>query len=250
MPHVFPRCIALAAALSLSTTALAASADIDALLERSPALTVSQGLADGTPVFRGQLQQFRNGDVVLRVGEGEGVPVMLLACGRAGWLNPVGATGTAARLDGKMLVSARMSQYMATLTGMARVHGVAGDGLELPASTAPRRFSGSQDWAYGRETFALTSREVAGQGLQVRMVKTSHGMTPSTEAPDATFSTADDRAARLAELEPVGSWYEVTLADGERAAAAPATMSLHGWVSGEDEAPAETVGEAQARCSE
>ncbi len=65
--------------------------------------------------------------------------------------------------------------------------------------------------------------------------------------PDDMFSTDEDRAARLAELEPVGTWRELIISAEPRAAEIPAEMSLGGWVSDDGQVMA-TVGEARKAC--
>ncbi|MGV6493088.1 hypothetical protein ACTUVK_003294 [Stenotrophomonas rhizophila] len=249
MSVVFQRCALLAIAL-FSAGASAAPGAIEPLLERSPNVTFTQGGSDGKPVFRGQLQQFANGDTLLRVGEGEGQPVLLILCSQQGWINPVGETGSGKRLAGKDLQALRMMQYMGTLTGVAMVQGIGGETLQVPSSDAAVASTGSNAWAYGREQFTVSTRHVAGQGLQVRAVKTSHGATEVADDPDATFSTADDRQARLAELEPVGTWRELVIADGERPASVPAAMSLRGWLPSAPGGKAvATVGEGRSACN-
>ena len=252
MPVVFPRCAMLAVALC-STAAFAAApndnAGMESLLERSPAVTFSTGVEEGKPSFRGRLEQFANGDTLLRVGEGEGVPVMLIVCSQSGWLNPVGETGSATPLPVAQLKAVRMMQYMGALTGVAMVQGVGGAALKMPASAQPLSSTGSNDWAYGREQFNVSVRQVDGQGVRIRTLKTSHGAAEYSPDPDAMVSTDDDRAARRAELEPVGTWREVDIAGGERAPAVPDTMSLRGWVSSADAAPVANVGEARRGCA-
>lgn len=251
MSVVFPRRTLLALAVFAGGVAHAAPtgrAAIEPLLEQSPGVTFSQGVQEGKAQFRGRLQQFANGDTLLRVGDGDGQPVMLIVCSQSGWINPVGETGSAAPLSSEQLKAVRMMQYMGTLTGVAMVQGVLGEGSQLPTSAAPVASTGSNAWAYGREQFDITARQVAGQGLQVRTVKTSNGATPHTPDPEATFSTDDDRAARLAELEPVGTWRELVIAEGQRPAALPADMSLKGWLSSGDQGAVATVGEARRSC--
>lgn len=251
MSVVFPRCAVMAIALS-STAAFAAApedAGMEALLERSPAVTFSTGVDAGKPTFRGRLEQFANGDTLLRVGEGEGVPVMLIVCSQSGWINPVGETGSTAPLPVEQLKAMRMMQYMVTLTGVAMVQGVGGEALKMPTSLQPVSSTGSHEWAYGREQFEVSARQVDGQGVLLRTRKTSHGAAGQPADPDAMFSTDDDRAARLAELEPVGTWREVIIDGGERPPAVPADMSLRGWVSSGEGAAVATAGEARRSCS-
>lgn len=251
MSVVFPRCAVMAVALS-STAAFAAApeggAGMEALLERSPAITFSTGVETGKPTFRGRLEQFINGDTLLRVGEGEGVPVMLIVCSQSGWINPVGETGSATPLPLEQLKAVRMMQYMGTLTGVAMVQGVGGAALKMPVSSQPVSSTGSHAWAYGREQFEVSARQVDGHGVLLRTRKTSHGSTDQAADPEAMFSTDDDRAARLAELEPVGTWREVVIGGGERPPAVPAEMSLRGWVSSGDGPAVATAGEARRSC--
>lgn len=252
MPVVFPRCTLLALAVLAGDAANAAPvgrAAIEPLLELSPGVTFSQGVEEEKAQFRGRLQQFANGDTLLRVGEGDGKPVMLIVCSQSGWINPVGETGSAAPLGGEQLKAVRMMQYMGTLTGVAMVQGLVGDGWQLPASAEPVASTGSNAWAYGREQFDITTRRLAGQELQVRAVKTSNGASPHSTDPKATFSTDEDRAARLAELEPVGTWRELVITEGERPASLPADMSLTGWLSSGAQGAVATVGEARRNCS-
>ncbi len=252
MSVVFPRCTLLALALlgaAAASAAPAGRAAIEPLLEQSPDVAFSQGVQEGKAQFRGRLQQFANGDTLLREGEGDGEPVMLIVCSQSGWINPVGETGSATPLSAEQLKAVRMMQYMGTLTGVAMVQGVVGAEWALPASAEPVSSTGSHAWAYGREQFDITARRVAGQGLQLRTVKTSNGANTHTSDPDASFSTDDDRAARLAELEPVGTWRELVIADGGRPPALPADMSLKGWLSSGAQGTASTVGEARRNCS-
>ncbi|MFN4162762.1 MAG: hypothetical protein ACK4FW_12470, partial [Stenotrophomonas sp.] len=162
MSVVFPRRTLLALAVLAGGAANAAPAGraaIEPLLELSPGVTFSQGVREGKAQFRGRLQQFANGDTLLRVGDGE--PVMLIVCSQSGWINPVGETGSATPLSSEQLKAVRMMQYMGTLTGVAMVQGVVGEGWQLPASAEPASSTGSNAWAYGREQFDITTRQVA-----------------------------------------------------------------------------------------
>jgi len=66
--------------------------------------------------------------------------------------------------------------------------------------------------------------------LRVRATKTGTTAKAPSGADDV-ISTDDDQAARLAELEPVGTWRELVIGSAPMAASLPDTFPLKGWMS-------------------
>ncbi|MGH8422849.1 MAG: hypothetical protein ACRER3_10915, partial [Pseudomonas fluorescens] len=73
------------------------------------------------------------------------------------------------------------------------------------------------------------SRDTDGQ-VRVQATKIATDTTTPASGPDDLFSTDDDRAARLAELEPVGTRREMVVSPQARATELSATLPLLGWV--------------------
>lgn len=108
----------------------------------------------------------------------------------------------------------------------------------------------SNEWAYGEEQFRVRLQAEPDASYTVEIVKTATVTRPESDAaPDpsgqfATFSTSEDRAARLAELAPVGMRISARLRLQPRSAPLPDDFSLQGWTP-RDGAPAATLGEAR-----
>jgi len=222
----------LVAAAAFSSSAVAADvpATLEALIERSARITITQALPSGGAVDHAVVEQFANSDMLVRHGGGEGVPIVVTICTRATFLNTAPDAAGAAPLSGGQLRAIRGAQYMGALAGMAMVTGVAGREAEVPAAGASISTEKTTAWAYGKERYVLAvSRDAVGQ-LRIRATKIATETTTPASGPEDRLSTDDDRAARLAELEPVGTWREMVVSPHERTEALPATTSLRGWV--------------------
>jgi hypothetical protein len=230
------KCVSLSCVLIAGAAfpSIAAAADrpetLEALIERSARITITQALPAGGAADHAVIEQFANGDMLVRHGVGEGVPIVLTICKRATFLNTAPDKAGAAPLSGNQLRAIRGAQYMGALAGMAMLTGVAGRDAELPAAGASIRTEKTTSWAYGRERYALeVSRDTDGQ-VRVQATKIATETTTPASGPDDLVSTDDDRAARLAELEPVGTRREMAVSPQARGTELSATLPLRGWV--------------------
>lgn len=224
---------------------------LEALIERSARITITQALPSGGAVDHSVIEQFANGDMLMRHGGGEGVPIVLTICKRATFLNTAPDKAGAAPLAGGQLRAIRGAQYMGALAGMAMLTGVAGREAELPAAGASIRTEKMTSWAYGKERHALeVSRDADGQ-VRVQATKIATETTTPASGPDDLVSTDDDRAARLAELEPVGTRREMVVSPAARGTELSATLPLLGWVdaSGDTYASVAEARDEEPGCS-
>lgn len=234
---------------------LAASVDetpsLDSLLTHSSSVAISQGTMTGEAAHRGRMQQYANGDTLLfqqGAGDAVDVPVMVILCERSAYFNTVGGLPTGGPLSNESLKAVRIGQYMTLLGNVAMVQGAVGHALQLPANGTTLDATVETGWAYGKEQFSLRTTRLADSGVRFHMIKRGNRITIPASDPDDMFSTDDDRAARLAELEPVGAWRELVISATPRMAEIPAEMSLKGWVDDSGHAMA-NVGEARQACT-
>ncbi|MEK0265987.1 hypothetical protein QT383_06735 [Stenotrophomonas rhizophila] len=134
--------------------------------------------------------------------------------------------------------------YMAVMGGMAMAQGIAGDTLELPAEGQASTVQRETSWAYGKEQYAVTVNNGVDGELRIRVAKTGNTTRTPSSGPDDIVSTDGDKAARLAELEPVGTARELVIASSPMGASVPDDMSLKGWMSASGKGGA-TVGAAR-----
>ncbi|MBX9403475.1 hypothetical protein K4L06_19350 [Lysobacter sp. BMK333-48F3] len=119
-----------------------------------------------------------------------------------------------------------------------------------PAPGASLERTASTDWAYGQEQYRVRIQAEPDASYAVEIVKTATVTRPEpAQAPDpsgqfATLSTSEDRAARLAELAPVGMRIAARVRLQPPSAPLPDDFSLQGWTPGKG-APAATLGEAR-----
>ncbi|HVK50971.1 MAG TPA: hypothetical protein VM469_04430 [Pseudoxanthomonas sp.] len=254
MPLVFPRRAVACALLICAGGAIAAPADeassFDSLLTHGSSVAIRQGTVTDEVAHSGRLQQYANGESLLfQGGDGDAgdAPVMLLLCERLAYFNTVGGLPAGQSPSGELLKATRLGQYMALIGGVAMVQDAADRTLDLPADGATLDTTIETEWAYGKEQFSLSAKRLADQSVHLRMVKLGNRTTiPATDSDDL-FSTDEDRAARLAELAPVGAWSELVISAEPRAAEVPAEMSLKGWVGNSGQLMT-TVGEARKAC--
>jgi len=136
-----------------------------------------------------------------------------------------------------------------------------GENFELPLPGHSVDAVGENSWAYGVETYRVRVEAQGDGGYRIDLAKTA---TTGAEAPpepaqragecgDAeaerceqafVFSTAEDRAARLAELAPVGSGFTAIIGVRAPIQALPDSLSLSGWTSSDGKAYA-TLGDAR-----
>jgi hypothetical protein len=128
--------------------------------------------------------------------------------------------------------------------GMAMAQSIAGDTLEVPPEGRAATVQRETPWAYGKEQYAVTVTGGAGGELRIKAVKTANTTKTPRSGPDDFVSTDGDKAARLAELEPVGTSRELVISSAPMAAGIPDAMSLAGWLSASGKGGA-TVGEAR-----
>jgi len=120
--------------------------------------------------------------------------------------------------------------YMALMGGMAMVQAAAGDALALPAAGQTATVQHETPWAYGKEQYTVAVTNAASGQLRIKATKTGNTAKPPS-GPEDVVSTDDDKAARLAELEPVGTWRELVISSEPMAEALPDAMPLNGWMS-------------------
>jgi len=234
----------LAAAITAALPARATTVSLNERLESASRVEVTQVPTSGASLI-GRVQQFRNGDSLISLGEGEGQPVVLTVCGGKAHLNLEASwPGAPAAKTAEEKQMRAYGMYMAVMGGMAMVQGVAGDTLELPADGQAVTVQRETSWAYGKEQYAVTVTGGAGGELRVKAVKTANTTKTPRSGPDDFLSTDDDKAARLAELEPVGTTRELVISAAPMAAGIPDAMSLAGWLSASGKGRA-TVGEAR-----
>ncbi|GEM_PF-124996 len=248
--RVFLPVLVLAAAIgatlpaTAATAATAATVSLNARLEAASSVQVNQVPVSGASLI-GRVQQFRNGDSLISLGDGEGQPVVLTLCKGKAHLNLEASwPGAPAAKTQEEKQMRAYGMYMAVMGGMAMVQGITGDALALPAegqtSTAQRETS----WAYGKELYAVAVTHAAGGEIRIKMTKTENTTRTPSSGPDDIVNTDGDKAARLAELDPVGTSRELVIAAAPMAEGVPDAMSLQGWMSASGKGGA-TVGAAR-----
>jgi len=228
--RVFLPVVVLAAAISAALPATATPMSLNERLTSASRIEVNQVPAHG-PSLLGHVQQFRNGDSLISLGEGDGAPVVLTLCdGRAHFNLEASWPGApvAKTLEEKQMRAYGM--YMAVMGGMAMVQAAAGDALALPAAGQTATVQHETPWAYGKEQYTVAVTNAASGQLRIKATKTGNTAKPPS-GPKDVVSTDDDKAARLAELEPVGTWRELVISSEPMAEALPDAMPLNGWMS-------------------
>lgn len=138
-----------------------------------------------------------------------------------------------------------------------------GEDFELPLPGQDIDAIGGNSWAYGVEKYRVRVQAQDGGRYRIDLAKTATtgGEAPPEPAPQAgdcseaeaqagrceqpfVFSTAEDRAARLAELAPVGSGFTASLGLQTSTEALPDSLSLSGWTSSDGQTYA-TLGDAR-----
>jgi len=235
--------VVFAAAIGAALPATAATISLNERLEAASIVEVNQVPPSG-PSLLGRVQQFRNGDSLIRLGEGEGAPVVLRLCnGKAHFNLEADWPGAPVAKTQEQKQMRAYGMYMAVMGGMAMVQATAGDALELPAAGQTTTVQHETPWAYGKEQYAVAVSSAASGELRVKATKTGNTSKPPSR-PDGVVSTDGDKAARLAELEPVGTWRELVISPAPMAETLPDTMSLKGWMSASGDGGA-TVGAAR-----
>lgn len=236
----------LCAALCAALPAAAASESLESRLADAAVIEVVQTGPDGAP-FRGVMQQYRNGDSLLSVGDGaDGTDALaVVLCKKQAYFNIEARSDAGmAGLTPEQKQMRAYGLYMGVIGGVAMVQGVVDPDQALPAPGQTVTQQRETHWAYGKEHYAVTLQQAATGELRIKVTKTANVTTTPDAAPDATFSSDDDKAARLAELSPVGSWGEVVIS-GARGAALDDAMSIRGWMPARGDA-ADTVGQARS----
>lgn len=228
--RVFLPVLVLAAAIGAALPAAATTISLNERLKAASRIEVNQVPPSGASLLA-QVQQFRNGDSLISLGEGEGTPVVLMLCnGKAHFnleANWPGAPEAKTQEEKQMRA---YGMYMAVMGGMAMVQAAAGDALALPAPGQTATVQHETPWAYGKEHYAVAVTRATSGELRVRATKTGTTAKAPSGADDV-ISTDDDQAARLAELEPVGTWRELVIGSAPMAASLPDTFPLKGWMS-------------------
>lgn len=236
--------VVFAAAISVALPATAATLSLNERLKTASSVEVNQVPTSGASLI-GRVQQFRNGDSLISLGDGEGEPVVLTLCDGKAHLNlDASWPGAPAAKTPEEKQMRAYGMYMAVMGGMAMVQGIIGDALELPAEGQTSTSQRETSWAYGKEMYAVAVTHAAGGEIRVKMTKMDNTTRTLPSGPDDIISTDGDRAARLAELDPVGTSRELVIASTPRADGLPDTMPLKGWLSASGKGGA-TVGAAR-----
>jgi hypothetical protein len=234
----------LTAAIAAAVPTSAAALSLNERLKNASTVQVNQVPPSGASLL-GRVQQFQNGDSLIRVGEGEGEPLVLTLCNGKAHMNLDASWpgAPAARTQEEKQMRA-YGLYMAVMGGMAMAQSIAGDTLELPAEGQASTVQRETPWTYGKEQYAVTVSNRTDGELRIRVAKTGNTTRTPSSGPDDIVSTDDDKAARLAELEPVGTSRELVISAAPKVASVPDDMSLKGWMSASGKGGA-TVGDAR-----
>lgn len=234
------------AGLLLTTLAPANAAETPSVslreqVEQADAYEVTHAAGKAAATSRVRVQQFANGDQLTTWDDGG----VLLLCEKVGFIKVPADKPEVASLSQDQRKMLLFTSMMGSIGAVAMVMEAAGDTLAVPADGSAAQRTVESPWAYGVERSEITSQRLPDGALRVRSLKTENVTTTPASSPDDTFSTDEDRAARLAELTAVGSWTDVWIGAAPKPAQLDAAFSLKGWVSTDDARPA-TVGEARA----
>jgi len=236
--------VVLAAGIGVALPAAAATLSLNERLKGASVVQVNQVPASGASLI-GRVEQFRNGDSLIRLGEGEGEPVVLTLCNGKAHMNLdarwPGAPAAKTQEEKQMRA---YGLYMAVMGGMAMAQSIVGDTLEVPAEGQAATVQRETPWAYGKEQYAVRVSNGADDVLRIKVTKTGNTTRTPSSGRDDVVSTDDDKAARLAELEPVGTSRELVISAAPMAASVTDDMSLKGWMSASGKGGA-TVGAAR-----
>ncbi|WP_049458104.1 hypothetical protein [Stenotrophomonas maltophilia] len=233
------------AALYVSLIALAGAAHAGTLsLERAvvqaSSIETRYSKAPGAAVTSFTTRYFANGETLMEWDDQR----VLLLCKKAAYLNLPGMKPAADTLTTEQRQMVAYEAMMAGIGGIAALVGLTGDMIDYADDGNELRGTREGSWAYGVERYEVITQRLPDGAVRVRARKTETVNKVGPSAPDDTFSTDDDQAARLAELAPVDSWTELVIHGTPRSPAMDAGMSLNGWVSTVDKQAA-TVGEAR-----
>jgi hypothetical protein len=242
--RAFITVVVLTTAIAATVPTSAATLSLNERLKNASSVEVSQVPPSGASLI-GRVQQFRNGDSLIRLGEGEGEPVVLTLCNGKAHMNLdarwPGAPAAKTQEEKQMRA---YGLYMAVMGGMAMAQSIVGDTLEVPAEGQAATVQRETPWAYGKEQYAVRVSNGADDVLRIKVTKTGNTTRTPSSGRDDVVSTDDDKAARLAELEPVGTSRELVISAAPMAASVTDDMSLKGWMSASGKGGA-TVGAAR-----
>ncbi|MGF6416949.1 hypothetical protein ABH900_000410 [Stenotrophomonas sp. AN71] len=240
MNRIVRRCALSVSLIALAGAAQAGTLSLEDAAESAASIETRYLKEPGAAVTTFTTQYFANGEIMMGWDDQR----VLLLCRKAAYLNLPGMKPEAGKLTTGQRQMVAYEAMMAGIGGIAALAGVTGETIEYADDGSERRSTGEGSWAYGVERYEVTSQRLADGAVRVRALKTETVNKAKPSAPDDTFSTDDDQAARLAELAPVGSWTELVIHGGPRQPGVDAGMSLKGWVSTVDK-QAVTVGEAR-----
>ncbi|WP_223620561.1 hypothetical protein [Lysobacter sp. ESA13C] len=245
------------AVVASEATPATAQAECRKLLQLSRCIASVEMSSHAPPdqPYRGRWQRYRGNESQATVQLGENtVESIVLSDGRHFTktnLKPQ-QTGSAAEL-GPLLASTPV-MWLGLLLG---------ENFELPLPGHDVDAVGENSWAYGVEKYRVQVKAQGEGRYRIDLAKTATvgGEAPEEPAPQAgecsdadakagrceqpfVFSTAEDRAARLAELAPVGSGFTAVIGLHTPTQALPDSLSLSGWTSS-DGKPYATLGDAR-----
>lgn len=240
MKFRFPRWALLVSCIAATCTAQAGTLSLQDAAENAARIETRYSNGKGAAVTAFTTEYFANGEIMMGWDDQR----VLLMCEKAAYLNLPGMKPAAGTLTTEQRQMVAYEAMMAGIGGIAALAGVTGETIEFADDGSERRSTGERSWAYGVERYEVTSQRLPDGTVRVRARKTETVNKVGPSAPDDTFSTDDDQAARLAELAPVDSWTELMIHGSPRSPGVDAGMSLKGWVSTVDKQAA-TVGEAR-----
>lgn len=234
----------LLAAMVVSTggmsTAAAESVSLMKAADQASRIETRHSTGEGAAVSSLTTEYFGNGEIAMAWEDKR----VLLLCRKAAYLNLPGMKPDVSTLSIEQRQMVGYEAMMAGIGGIAAVGEVTGESIEVADDGSETHRPGETQWAYGVERYEVTTQRMPDGVLRVRVHKQATVNNAKPSAPDDTFSTDEDQAARVAELAPQGSWTEVLIHGGARKAGADPAMSLKGWVSTVEQQAA-TVGEAR-----
>ncbi|WP_164136625.1 hypothetical protein [Stenotrophomonas maltophilia] len=235
------RRVALSVSLiSLAGAAHAGTLSLEDAVVQASSIDTRYSKAPGAAVTSFTTEYFANGEIMMRWDDQR----VLLMCNKAAYLNLPGMKPAAGTLTIEQRQMVAYEAMMAGIGGVAAVVGLTGETIEYADDGSELRSTREGSWAYGVERYEVITQRLPEGAVRVRARKTETVNKVGPSAPDDTFSTDDDQAARLAELAPVDSWTELVIHGAPRSPGVDAGMSLKGWVSTVDK-QAVTVGEAR-----
>jgi len=240
-----------------ATQASPASADCRRLLQLAQCLASVEMSSNSPPdeAYRGRWQRYPGNESAASVQrDGKDIELIVLGDGRHVAKTDFESTAVATPAELGALLASTPVMWLGILLG---------ENFELPLPGRDLDAVGETSWAYGVEKYRVQVKAQGEGRYRIDLAKTATvgGEAPPEPASQAgecsdaeakagrceqpfVFSTAEDRAARLAELAPVGSGFTAIIGLQVQTQALPDSLSLSGWTSSDGKAYA-TLGDAR-----